>query len=118
MIEHRGHRVNTELSRQHMSQAVVENLSYYNNWTDVDTVRCQLPHGLIQGSPPDSPHATAWVVPCVSGDLSPSDISLWFAAVESASSERPSRVTAAIIASDGTIVYYHVYDGVTVPSID
>lgn len=111
-----------------MASAVEANLVYYNKWRDVKQHKCELLYsGLISGVPPallvpsDAPNTTEWVVPCVNSTnpkLEPRDLSQWFSAIETIVGCRPKRVTAAIVASDGTVVYYFVFDGIMVPTQD
>ncbi|OBA22394.1 hypothetical protein METBIDRAFT_39931 [Metschnikowia bicuspidata var. bicuspidata NRRL YB-4993] len=104
-----------------LAAQVEKNLVHYNLWTDVRVFRKDDRFAVLQGQPPsklaeNDAMQPEWVVPKSMNDVkcSMAEIAAWFDYVATIS-ERPKRVTMAIVQDDGTVVYYFVHDGVTAP---
>lgn len=97
------------------------NLVHYNLWHDVNFHKLDGVQ-ILSGIPPnhlvehDLDNQVEWVVPQTmdTPSVSMDTIGEWFDKVAE-HSNRPKRITMAIVNDDGTIVYYFVHDGVIKP---
>lgn len=103
------------------AEHVTTNLLHYNSWTTVNAHSIDT-YTFISGIPPnklqidDDENQLEWLVPIKKDyNITIHQINDWFSKIDTLTTTRPKRLTAAIINDDSTIVYYFIHAGVVKP---